>query len=289
MPAKKPGKPDEKFPLKLTVRQRESLMHATRLTRGIKTRIKEAPPDQRFIEITKKELEKMGKEIDTALDYALPDDRKRLYAVIDSIDDLLADIDEKAFREERLVIPKSGSIYQFKVTLQGSNPRIWRRIQVADCTLGKLHEILQVVMGWKDLRPHRFMLRGRFYRPLEPEDCLWDSERFDEDLNSLSHVLAIGRRSWFTYEYDLKDPWMLRIALESTLEVDPKVSYPRCVEGAMASPPEDCVGVRGYAEFLEAVCDPNHESHEDMLRWVGGKFDSEQFDLDAVNRELRKL
>ena len=73
------------------------------------------------------------------------------------------------------------------------------------------------------------------------------------------------------------------------MEPEPKVRYPRCVEGERACPPEDCGGVWGYAEFLEAIADPKHESHEDMLEWVGGEFDPERFDLDAVNRELRRL
>ena len=34
MPAKKRKQPDEKYPLKLTVKQRESLVPATRLTMG---------------------------------------------------------------------------------------------------------------------------------------------------------------------------------------------------------------------------------------------------------------
>lgn len=42
MQAKNGKQPDEKLPLKLTVKQRESLMQASRLTMGLKTRIKEA-------------------------------------------------------------------------------------------------------------------------------------------------------------------------------------------------------------------------------------------------------
>ncbi len=53
MPAKK-KQPDEKYRLKLTVKQRESLVHAARLARGLKTRIKETAPDQRFVEFTGK-------------------------------------------------------------------------------------------------------------------------------------------------------------------------------------------------------------------------------------------
>ena len=54
MPAKKGKQPDEKFPLKLTVKQRESMVQATRLTMGLKTRIKKASDDQQFVEFTRR-------------------------------------------------------------------------------------------------------------------------------------------------------------------------------------------------------------------------------------------
>ena len=69
MPAKKLKQPDEKYPLKLTDNQRESLVHATRLAMGLKTRIKAASKDQEFIQFTKKELQRMRGEIYTSLAY----------------------------------------------------------------------------------------------------------------------------------------------------------------------------------------------------------------------------
>jgi hypothetical protein len=83
---------------------------------------------------------------------------------------------------------------------------------------------------------------------------------------------GMKRKVRFTYEYDFGDSWQHEIVLEKTLEPEPKVKHPRCVEGAMSCPPEDCGGVWGYAEFLEAIADPNHDRHEDMLEWVGGEF-----------------
>src|SRR5271165_3844247 len=144
---KKP--PDEKYPLKLTAKQRESLVHATRLAMGLKTRIKTASRDQQFVKFTKKELERMGEEIYTSLAYVPPADRKRLNATLDEIDDLLDDLEGKHLMEKRQAVHKSGAIYQFKVTLKESHPPIWRRIQVRDCTLGELHEVLQVDVGWR--------------------------------------------------------------------------------------------------------------------------------------------
>ncbi|MGH8134244.1 MAG: IS1096 element passenger TnpR family protein [Steroidobacteraceae bacterium] len=42
----------------------------------------------------------------------------------------------------------------------------------------------------------------------------------------------------------------------------------------MTCPPEDGGGPHGYALFLEIIDDHRHEQHEDMVRWIGGVFDS---------------
>jgi hypothetical protein len=47
--------------------------------------------------------------------------------------------------------------------------------------------------------------------------------------------------------------------------------------------------VTGYAELLEAIRDPEHDRHAELLEWLGGGFDPEAFDLDAVNRRLRRF
>jgi hypothetical protein len=65
--------------------------------------------------------------------------------------------------------------------------------------------------------------------------------------------------------------------------------HPICLDGARACPPEDVGGFPGYSVFLEAICDPNHEEHEQYMEWIGGAFDPGFFDLDEVNRKLRKL
>jgi Plasmid pRiA4b ORF-3-like protein len=255
---------------------------------GLKTRIKEASKDQQFIEFTKKELEKMGEEIYTSLAYVPPDDRKRLNAALDKIDDLLDELEGKHLKEQRQSVPKSGVIYQFKVSLKESHPLIWRRIQVPDCTLGELHEILQVVMGWEDCHLHQFIVRGEYYGPVDPEDMHWGIEKGDEEKISISQVAKTGRKVRFTYEYDFVDSWQHEIVLEKILEPEPNETYPRCIEGERASPPEDVGGSLGYDDFLKAIADPKHKHHDDQVEWIGGKFDPEMFSVDEVNKELRR-
>ena len=64
------------------------------------------------------------------------------------------------------------------------------------------------------------------------------------------------------------------------------VTYPRCTAGKRACPPEDVGGVWGYESFLETIRDPKHPEHAEMLEWVGGAFDPEEFELAAVNQAL---
>jgi len=284
MPVKKRKQPDEKYPLKLTVKQRESLVLATRLTMGLKTRVKEASDNQQFIEFTKKELEKLGDEIDASLVYVPAAHRKRLNAVLSKIGDLLANLVPKQLMQKGHAADKAGSIYQFKVTLNESHPPIWRRIQVPDCSLGELHEVLQVVMDWGNCHLHQFIVNGRCFGQATHDDL--DMEVEDEDGIRLRDIYTGKNTPRIVYEYDFGDGWQHEMVLEKIQEAEPMVKYPRCLEGARACPPEDVGGIWGYAEFLEAISDPNHEDQDDLLDWVGGEFDPEKFSVDEVNREL---
>lgn len=63
----------------------------------------------------------------------------------------------------------------------------------------------------------------------------------------------------------------------------------RCIDGANACPPEDVGGVHGYAEFLAAIANPQHEEHERYLAWAGGRFDPNRIDLTAINHLLATI
>ena len=61
-------------------------------------------------------------------------------------------------------------IYQIKVTLLGSKPPIWRRIQVpGDIRLDRLHTVLQIVMGWEDCHLHASTIHGVSYGQADRE------------------------------------------------------------------------------------------------------------------------
>ena len=58
---------------------------------------------------------------------------------------------------------KSGPVYQLKITLADIKPPIWRRVEVTDCTLSTLHEIIQIVMGWDGYHLWAFDIEGDPY------------------------------------------------------------------------------------------------------------------------------
>ncbi|MEW4568360.1 plasmid pRiA4b ORF-3 family protein [Tautonia sp. JC769] len=288
---KRSSKQDETFPLKLTARQRESLLHCTRLKRGLKRKVEDAGEGTQAVDFTRKQLEEMAEEVDTSLAFAPSPDRKRLSAVLEKVDDLLDAFEGEEPGGAGLKPGEgTGTVYQLKVTLRGSRPPIWRRIRVPDCTLGELHEVIQVVMGWEDAHLHEFVVRGERYGPPPPDDFGMDfgSEEQDEDTVLLSRVAEGGKRTRMRYVYDFGDSWEHEVTVEKALAPEPGVEYPRCVGGARACPPEDCGGVWGYADFLDAIADPGHEMHEEMREWVGGEFDPEAFDIEAVNEELQQ-
>lgn len=177
-------------------------------------------------------------------------------------------------------------IYQLKITLKDSQPPIWRRVQVpGDVSLAKLHRIIQEVMGWSDSHLHQFLVGATYYGVPDPDDL---SETKNEKSVRLGELVTKPRQR-LLYEYDFGDDWEHEVVVEKILDADPGVRYPVCLGGARARPPEDCGGIFGYADFLEAIRDPKHEQHDEMLEWIGGEFDPEAFDLETVNNFLRRL
>jgi hypothetical protein len=181
---------------------------------------------------------------------------------------------------------KPRDVYQIKISLNDIRPPIWRRLEVfGDTTLEKLHLIFQVAMGWANYHLHQFTIRGEEYGPPDPD---YDYEVEDERKVKLHQVVPMEKFK-FSYVYDFGDNWEHTVLVEKILPVEKGKRYPNCSKGKRACPPEDVGGVWGYMDFLQIVKDVNHSEHEDMLQWVGGGFDSEEFDTKYVNERLKPI
>ena len=176
-------------------------------------------------------------------------------------------------------------LYGIKVQLRYINPSIYRILRIPSrASLLKFHKLLQRAMGWKNYHVYLFEVEWKRYGE-HPEQ--WDFEVFDSRTITLEKIFSSGAKS-FIYDYDMGDGWRHDIELLGTLEVEGK-EEPACIAGVRACPPEDCGGPPGYENLLEALADPKHEEHDELLEWVGGKYDPEKFDVVAVDRALKRL
>jgi hypothetical protein len=189
--------------------------------------------------------------------------------------------------------------YLLRISLTEISPEIWRRFVVpGSITLDRLHDVIQIVMGWLDYHAYEFQIAGNTYT----EDSDYDDTARPPGRYRLIDLIK-GKGRTFQYNYDFGDFWQHEITIENS-HYSPVIedSYSKhfgkppieCLEGARACPPEDVGSVTGYYAFCEAITDPNHKEHRSMKSWVsslspmGKKHDIEKFDLHAVNAKLTK-
>jgi len=184
--------------------------------------------------------------------------------------------------------------FDFEATLDGIDPRIWRRFLLrSDLTFQDLHDSIQSACGWQNY--HQFL----FFQPASRNDqislatsCSEASEELYGRRLPLGNELPLvdffgageGKQRGCWYEYDFGDSWMHKIALMQCVD-RPEVFVRRLVWGERAFPPEDCGGVPGYErcrEFLESGEDPWDEP-EGLKEWLRD-WNPERFDLNETRK-----
>jgi len=143
------------FPVRFTLAQR---IVVAEVFPDLSQRLRLDEPNQKMVPLSLDELKVICKKVAPAIRQA-DSGMKRT-----SLRHVL-DITEKAIETFQGigVIPVKERIYQFKITLRDIKPPIWRRIQVRDCTLDKLHERIQTAMGWTTSHLHHFQIDGCLY------------------------------------------------------------------------------------------------------------------------------
>lgn len=183
-------------------------------------------------------------------------------------------------------------VFQFRVSLSGLEPQIWRRIQVpGNYSFWDLHVAIQDSMGWLDYHLHDFLIED----PASGESVRFGiPDEFDEldiapdwEYRIADYFTSENPRAIYLYDYG--DCWEHEVLLERILPRDSDSGYPKCLAGERACPPEDCGGIYGYQRLLEVLGNPLDEEHEEMAEWLGAPFDSEAFDPDKVRFDDPKL
>lgn len=181
--------------------------------------------------------------------------------------------------------PPGQPVVQLRIQLEEIDPPVWRRVLVpGSVRLDKLHRMIQAAMGWEDSHLHSFAIGDATFG-MQFDD--YPEDELDE--KSVSVMGAIGDAERFTYEYDFGDGWEHEIVVEARWRMPIGLTFAVCLEGQNACPPEDCGGPGGYSMLLEALADPSHEEHAELLRWAGGPIDPTEFDLGWANARLQAV
>lgn len=144
----------------------------------------------------------------------------------------------------------SEKIYQLKIHLVGVSPMIWRRLLVSDQTsIAQFHMMIQIAMGWENLHLHEFTIHGKDYGIYYPHGIYFSDNPFVVLLKDFQ----FRPKDKFVYKYDLTppEPWQVQIRVEKILDPEPDKTYPICVSGKHAAPPEDVYGLEEFAIIRE--------------------------------------
>lgn len=179
--------------------------------------------------------------------------------------------------------------YHIKISLNKTNPLIWREMLVPDnYTFYQLHHTLQIVMGWTCSHLFEFNIEGYQIGYV-----------FDEPMDDESHVincrdarldaLITHKGESFTYWYDFGDSWYHTVVIENFESVADTHQLPFCIAGELKCPPEDCGGIHGFYNFLSIMADKKHIEYKETKRWAGAKYDPAAFDLVKINKQLKRI
>jgi len=289
MARKRTKKLVERFPLSFSQPELETVLQrgSGELGPAVTRHLRNLPPGSQVVSLSRKEVARLYEVAENeAIGAGFWEEglqRKQiLVGVLNKILDVLDMADEGPAAGSASDSAKLDPIYLFKITLVGSDPPIWRRIQVEDGTLDDLHEHIQAAMGWEDAHMHEFKIVGECYSNLERFEG-FDPDTQDSTTTTFSSLITPNRRRLrFSYVYDYGDEWTHEILFEGRVAREPRVKYPRCIEGEKACPPEDIGGIWGYYELLDRSDDD--EPEDGLGDWT---VDPDKFDPKKASQQMR--
>jgi hypothetical protein len=177
-------------------------------------------------------------------------------------------------------------IATLRIELAYTDPKIWREVEApTSITFFDLHHIVQSVMAWEDDHLWEFTIGKQ--RVGVPMDSDWGEPCIEAGKVRLRDVLK-PRKTMIGYLYDFGDSWGHRITVTKVRAGEPGIEYPRYVAGEYNAPPEDCGGIYGFYGKLEALADPEHPDHDDVMEWFGD-YDPKSVDTVSIKKALGRL
>jgi hypothetical protein len=179
------------------------------------------------------------------------------------------------------------TIAHLKITLDDVKPEVLRRIEVPfNIRLDRLHLAVQAAMGWTNTHLYEIRAGDVGWGVPDPD---WGDGPLDARKAHLNKVLEDEGTKTVKYIYDFGDGWDHTITIERLTDPVQGLTYPFLIEAKGRCPPEDVGGPPGYAEFLEAIRDPEHERHDECKTWIGEVFDPTVVDANTIAEQLADL
>jgi tetratricopeptide (TPR) repeat protein len=181
-------------------------------------------------------------------------------------------------REQQATEPEGIPVYyELEVTLLGTDPPVRRRFQLpVTATFFDLHQAIQAACGWAG--DHLFGFHDAERRAFAPDS----SSTRPDDLRPPAARLSLGEyfSAWSTCAYlsDFGDNWVHEIVLQGRFRPAERFRR-RLTGGQRAFPPEDCGGINGYHDCVDAV--RGGEASAEIREWLGD-WDPEAFDLEEA-------
>ncbi len=189
-------------------------------------------------------------------------------------------------------------IFILKISLKGLEPEIWRSIEVpAYITLDRLHDLIQIVMGWEDTHSHQFESNQQIFLDTSGNVNYGKEEGYVQVRELIS-----SESKKLTYVYDLDDHWEHEILLTNHYlddswedeEYDEGYQFqPVCLDGKGTCPPESVGGIAGYLNFCKIMKNQSHKEYQNQLKWYQEmswkkKFKEDDFNVDIVNYQIAR-
>jgi len=274
---------------------------------------KMSPEELEQMAAFEKEFEKMPEDLqDTLFDFvqklkAVP--AKKREEIIDKFEQLASYFEDSDNEDENFdaddyphYLPASAALkFTLRVTIKGHKPAIYRKFSVpSNTSLRHLSELIIDLMGWSGGHLNQFRKGNDYYAPAYQCDnempVLYGPARnYNQEEFSISDLLfEIGKT--IEWEYDFGDSWCHEVRLSSIEEYAKGEQSISFIKGERACPPEDCGGVWGYEDLLDAysrfqkytIHAGKRPSSEDMdrLSWYGMDmgFDPDKYDTDAARK-----
>ncbi len=186
-------------------------------------------------------------------------------------------------------------IYQLKISLHEDyiQPPIWRKVTInGEKTLFDLHYVIQGAMGWQCSHLYAYYHADSSKKHPDRRNVGYADVRLmegeldykDDKLFKIKDIFKNIDDLMF-YEYDFGDGWEHSIRLEAIIETA-QDSKPACIDGERNCPPEDCGGLPGYLDLVEAMKKPKSQEARELREWLGETYNPEKFNLKKANHDI---